>query len=70
MVLNMICTSFSPTFHLFGKWNMGPRIMVDYYVKFFICLVARRNSMKLMVECDILLQVQVCVGVNLNMAHA
>jgi len=51
-------------------WNTGPRLMVDSDVKSFICFVARRNSMRLMIGCFIPFQVHVHVGVNLDAAHA
>jgi len=38
-------------------WNTGPRLMVDSDVKSFICFVARRNSMRLMIGCFIPFQV-------------
>jgi len=46
--------------------------MVDHDVKPFVCLVARRDSMKLMIGCVIPLQVRVPVrvGVNLDAAYA
>ena len=44
--------------------------MVDHDVKPFVCLVARRDSMKLMIGCVIPLQVRVRVGVNLDAAYA
>jgi len=44
--------------------------MVDPDVKSFVCLVARRNSMKLMIGCVIPIQVRVRAGVNLDTTYA
>jgi len=46
--------------------------MVDRNVKPFVCLVARRNSMKMIIGCVIPLQMRVLVRVrvNLDAAHA
>jgi len=44
--------------------------MVDRNVKPFVCLVARRNSMKMIIGCVIPLQMRVRVRVNLDAAHA
>jgi len=44
--------------------------MVDPDVKPLVCVVARRNSRKLMIGCFIPFLVQVRVGVNLDAADA
>jgi len=47
-------------------WNTGPRLMVDSDVKSLVCLVARRNSMQLIIGYVIQLQVRVGLSVNLD----
>jgi len=70
MVLDMIFASFFLPFACLLTWNTGPRLMVDSDVKSFVCFVARRNSMRLMIGCFIPFQVHVHVGANLDAAHA
>jgi len=44
--------------------------MANPNVKSFVCLDARRNSMKLMIGCVVPLEVRGCVVVNLETEYA